>query len=305
MQQNLGIISEYTIISIKHKEGTRISCLAKHNETQTNYIMEFKRQNIPNFPANEINILSILNNANSPYLLRYIRNENGDLILNGLEPRNEPYIIFEDAPKYDLYSYIRKFGLGEKYAKLIFFKILKGIKSMHDSNICHRDIKPSNILFDANYNSKIYGFYFSSINANNFQDRVGTEGYIAPEILANRKYDGKKADIFSLGQLLFNIVTGIRGFESATISDHYYRYIILKQNVQYFKIIHPHLQNNLSKEFKNLYIRMIAYNPNERPTIDEILNDPWVQEINNVMQALENEVRGEMMNRENGINDEN
>jgi len=305
MQQNLGIISEYTIISIKHKEGTRISYLAKHNETQTNYIMEFKRRNIPNFPANEINVLSILNNANSPYLLRYIRNENGDLILNGQEPRNEPYIIFEDAPKYDLYSYIRKFGLGENYAKLIFFKILKGIKSMHDSNICHRDIKPSNILFDANYNSKIYGFYFSSINANNFQDRVGTEGYIAPEILANRKYDGKKADIFSLGQLLFNIVTGIRGFESATNSDHYYRYIILKQHQQYFKIIHTHLQNNLSNEFKNLYIRMIAYNPNERPTIDEILNDPWVQEINNVMQALENEVRGEMMNRENGINDEN
>ena len=305
MQQNLGTINEYIIISKKHEDGTRISYLARHNETKTNYIMEFPRNDVPDFPANEINILNVLNNANSPYLLRYIGNGNGDLILNGQEPRNKSYILFEDAPKYDLFSYIRNFGLGEKYAKLIFYKILKGIKAMHDLNICHRDIKPSNILFDANYNPKIYGFYFSSINANNFQGQIGTEGYMAPEILANQQYDGKKADIFSLGQLLFNIVTGIRGFESATNSDHYYRYIIQKKHEQYFEIIHPHLQNNLSNEFKKLYIRMIAYNPNERPTIEEILNDPWVQEINNVMQALENEVKAEMMNRENGINAEN
>ena len=302
--QNLGRINEYTIISIKHEVANRISYLAKNDETQTNYIIEFKKNNTPDFPANEINILNILNNANSPYLLHYIRNENGQLILNGKESRNESYIIFEDASKYDLYNYINKFGLGEKNAKLIFFKIITGIQAMHNLNICHRNINTSNILFDANYNPKICGFYYSCINANNFQDQIGSEGYMAPEILANRQYDGKKADIFSLGQLLFNLVTGLRGFESANNSDHYYRYIKQKNYEKYFNLLEPMLEKNLSDEFKHLYVRMIAYEPNERPTIDEILNDPWVQEINNFMQALENEVVTEMTQREKTINNE-
>ena len=58
---------------------------------------------------------------------------------------------------------------------------------------------------------------------------------------------------------------------------------------------------NPSKEFKNLFIRMVTHNPQQRPTIDEILNDAWMQEINNLnneeLNALENELRNELHNR--------
>ena len=57
-----------------------------------------------------------------------------------------------------------------------------------------------------------------------------------------------------------------------------------------------------SNEFKNLFIRMVAYNPQQRPTIDGILNDPWLQETNNLnndeLDALENEIRNELQKRE-------
>ena len=59
---------------------------------------------------------------------------------------------------------------------------------------------------------------------------------------------------------------------------------------------------HLSNSFKELFLRMVAYNPNERPTIEEILNSEWMQDIKNLnpeqMENLENEVREEFKNRE-------
>ena len=62
---------------------------------------------------------------------------------------------------------------------------------------------------------------------------------------------------------------------------------------------------NLSQDFKDLFIRMVNPNPTQRPTINQILNDAWMQEINNLnpqqMDALENEVRNEFQLREQQI----
>ena len=63
---------------------------------------------------------------------------------------------------------------------------------------------------------------------------------------------------------------------------------------------------NPSNEFKDLFIRMVSYDPLQRPTIDQILNDPWMQELNNLnndeLIALENELRNELHNRETQFN---
>ena len=90
---------------------------------------------------------------------------------------------------------------------------------MHNAHIYHRDLKPENILFDVNYNPKICDFSLSSVNANNLNDYVGSIGYVAPEILQSVPYDGFKADIFSLGQLLFKIVNKILGFNSSLMIE--------------------------------------------------------------------------------------
>ena len=170
---------------------------------------------------------------------------------------------------------------------------------MHNANICHRDLKPGNILLDEIYNPKITGFYYSCINMNNLQGHAGTKSYTAPEILANQPYDGILADIFSLGQLLFILVTGQFGFKSSTPNDDFYGLIMAQNLDHYWQLIANH---NLSQDFKDLFIRMVNPNPAQRPTIAQILNDTWMQEINNLgpeqMNALENEVRNEFHNRE-------
>ena len=305
--QNLGILDEqYTILSVRHSEFIRLYYNAKHNQTNVNYIIEIKRPgnnhelHHDNFPANEINILNAINNSNNPYILRYIGNGNGILALNNEPPTNVSYIVYENTPKFDLFEYMASQRLPERQAKLLFKKILTGIQLLHNLNIVHGDIKPENILLDENYNPKIYGLYFSCFNANNLMAYLGTKSFAAPEINEMRPFDGIVCDIFSLGQLLFNIVNGMFGFHS-TVNDRHYRLIKNHQFDEYW-------QNdsfnglNLSQSFKNLFVRMVAYNPNERPSIDQILNDEWMQEINNLnadqMNGLENELRQELHNRE-------
>ena len=301
--QNLGTLDDqYTILSLKYNTGFRRGYHARQNQNQNDYLIELPiNNNIDAFPANEINILNILQNIDNPNILHYIGNGNVPLVLNNQPPINKPYLVFEYVPKNILFDYIFAGAFTEKHSKLIFKKILNGIRSIHNAGICHRDIKPENILLDENYNPKIYDYSFACLNANNIQEFVGTISYSAPEILLNQPYDGIKCDIFSLGQLLFNLVTQIFGFQSAREDDQHYT-LIRQQNYAEYWNSPAFVQLNLSNNFKNLFVRMVAFNPNERPTIDEILNDEWMQEINNLnavqIDNLENEVRNEFQNRE-------
>ena len=107
--------------------------------------------------------------------------------------------------------------------------------------------------------------------------------------------------IFSLGQTLFMLKEGILAFESSENADEHYSLIAQNNIVQFWNL--PKFQGlNLSQGFKDLFIRMVSNNPNQRPTIDQILNDPWMQEINNLnndeINALEHELRNELHNRE-------
>ena len=299
---NLGNIdNQYTIRSIKHEDFNRTSCVARNNQTQIDYIIELSKGPVnDNFPANELMIGNILNNTNNPYILRYVGNGSGPITLNNNIFQNKPYVIYENASNNDLYFYIlSNLNLSERQAKLIFKKILNGINAIHQSNLCHRDIKLDNILLDNNYNPKIYGFHFCCVNSNNLNNFMGTQRYVAPEILLRMPYNGQKADIFSLGQLLFTLVNKIFGFNNPTEDDNTYKFIKQKQYLNFWNS--PFFHNlNLSESFKNLFVRMVAFEPNERPTVDEVLSDQWMQEVNDLnddqLNALENEVRQLLQN---------
>ena len=299
--QNLGTIDNiYSILEIKNREPSFTTYSVIHNQTQVNYLIDVFNDHIP---ANMINILNNLNALNNPYIIHYVANGNGPIVLNNKPPVNREYIVYENVIHSELYLYLtinHNQRFTERQAKFIFKKILEGIRAMHNANICHRDLKAENILLDENYNPKISGFYFSCINANNLQDMQGTISYTAPELLLNQPYNGIQSDIFSLGQLLFVLVTGRLGFNNANQNDNFYRLIINPQNhAQYWAILND---LNLSQSFKNLFVRIVAQNPNQRPTIDQILNDEWMQEINNLNNnqriALENQVLQEFQNRE-------
>ena len=300
--QNLGTIDNtYTIQTLKADKGFYCVFAAIHNQTQNPQLIEVYKNALP---AKQINIMNNLNALNHPNIIHLISQGNGPIVLNNHPQVNKLYIVYENITHSDLFDYISVQTFTERHAKVIFKKILEGVRAMHNANICHRDLKPGNILLDDNYNPKITGLGLSCINMNNLQVYSITESYTAPEVLAHQPYNGIKADIFSLGQLLINLVTGQFGFLSPSKTDRYYRLIIEQKLDHYW---HELQRNNivLSQVFKDLFIRMVDPNPDNRPSIDEILNSPWMQEINNLnqeqMNALENQVRNEFQLREQPV----
>jgi len=258
--------------------------LVQETEGVHNYFVAKIPNSKYNSIENEIKILKLLNEKDYPYIIRYIDDlnitfEEKDKVVS------RKCLILEYAPRYDLWDYINftKMGFGERYSKVIFFKICKGIQAIHKSNICHRDIKPDNILFDKNFNPKIADFGLASENSSHLRENVGTFQYKAPEILnkndKEREYDGYEVDIFSLGVTLIGLTTGLYAFQNALDNNYYYKNIKNGNKIQYWKQIVGLLSKKLSKKFKNLCERMMAYNPKDRPTIGQILTDDWFEEI--------------------------
>ena len=158
-----------------------------------------------------------------------------------------------------------------------------------------------NILLDNEYNPILCDFGLASLNSNELEQFVGTKSHAAPEILANRPYNGFKIDIFSLGVTLFRLVTSNPPFEQAK-NDSIYKYIKNDLFEGYWFIVKQKGIKKLSDEFKKLYIKMVSYEPENRPTIQEILKGEWMEEIMKLnekeMSELDNEIKEEFEFRE-------
>ena len=229
---------------------------------------------------NEITILKCLYKYNHSYILKLY--DEGQFITEDKIERL--YFVVDYAEKGDLLHYIKvNGGLGEKFGKILFKKILEGIQFCHNCNVCHFDIKVPNILLDDKFNPIIIDFGLSKIIAykgelRDYKGTRGTEQIMCPQMFEKGKvYYGIDADIFALGVLLFYLVLGKPCFDNAK-SQRYKN--IKSKNYKLFwnTIIHA---DELSDEFKNLFVRMVAYIPEERPRIKNILlEDPWLNELN-------------------------
>ena len=181
---------------------------------------------------------------------------------------------------------------------------MKTVKALHGKGICHRDIKPENfLLVGDNYEIKLcdFGFAYPFLDKNQNKKKliksVGTPYYCAPEILENKFYDPEKVDYFSIGALLFVLMTKKLAFEEARTfefvqreSQNLYDLIKKKEIDDYWDIIEIIFEiKKLSPEFKELFIKMVAYNPSERPSFEEIMNSKWMKEIK---EADENHLNG-------------
>ena len=129
----------------------------------------------------------------------------------------------------------------------------------------------------------MYGINGKILQKGNF----GTKQYIAPEVIKGKRcgYDGEKADIFSIGVLLFSIITSKIPFPIAKIIkegdkiQQLYRFIKEKNENNFWETLKEKHIEGFSPEFKDLFIKMVAFDPNERPSIKEILNHDWMKEV--------------------------
>ena len=301
----------YIIKSLRGNKRTPKNILALQKE-----IDSLKKLNI--IPRNEhIPFLYASDKYNFPKEEKKKDEKNkNNIIINGEINDNEnikksrPYYVIDYFSKGNLFYYIEnsKNGFGEKYARVIFKKILDGIKFCHDRNLCHLDIKPANIVLDKNFEIIIIDFG-SATKCKDENDKIiplkilkGTENYMGPEMWENTLYNGIKADIFSLGVIAFNLVTGKHSFQdNSKKTDPIYNLILNDTDgtyKEYWDKINKHIKVQLSDNFKNLYISMIAHNPKDRPDdIDEILSSAWMNEFNNLNPEERKKLEQEVINQ--------
>lgn len=137
------------------------------------------------------------------------------------------YLITEPCRGGQLFQEIKKKGkLTESETALIMEQLIGAINNVHNKKICHRDLKPENILLKepGNYNSiKIIDFGLSRYCGKEevMTAQMGTPYYIAPEVL-DGKYD-KKCDLWSLGVILYILLSGKAPFYGNTNNEIYGR----------------------------------------------------------------------------------
>ena len=234
----------------------------------------------------EVEIMEKLTFNNTARIVHLISYGEEPIIRDGIPDENAvQYIIMDYMPNKDLFYYVKnKHGLNEIEAKSFFKNIVEPVNQCHKQGIIHRDLKLENILLDENNNPILCDFGFACLieekdKSEKLTEIVGTEHYFPPEI--KRSYDGFKVDSFCLGVILFTLIFGGFGFSESKKSNKLYKLIYKNKFEEYWEEIRKKYGkekvDNVSEEFKRLYFKLVAYDPNKRPSTEEILNDDWMK----------------------------
>ena len=276
--------------------GQTNAFLVKDKKNDELYVAKVQKE-YDKYNDNEIKILNELKKYNNPFIINIIDSGEGDIIRNNRETKKRKYCILEYAPNGNVFDYIycKRSGLGELYTKIIFKTILEAVRFCHQHNICHRYIKLENILLDKDFNPKICDFGFACENTSDLKSNLGSSEYKPPEVSKSKQYDGFKVDIFCLGVTLMILVTGNPGFNKATRIDKKYHMIMQKKYEEYWQMVESQTPGiKFSQEFKDLYIKMINYNPQQRPTVEEVLKHEWFKEINDMNEEQINDLKNKV-----------
>jgi len=172
--------------------------------------------------------------------------------------------------------------LPVKMARFFFRQIVNGLAVLHQNNIAHRDIKLENFILTKEYNLKLIDFGFScEINNSNkepilYTKILGSESYMSPEMLFERKYFADKSDIYSLGVVLFCMLVGQLPFMRAARYDSIYASFAFKREVgikKFWENVNKMVE--LPNDAIDLMNKMFCANPNDRVSLDNIIKSEF------------------------------
>ncbi|CAH1642270.1 unnamed protein product [Spodoptera littoralis] len=179
------------------------------------------------------------------------------------------YLVLEHVSGGELFDYLVKKGrLTPKEARRFFRQIISALDFCHSHSICHRDLKPENLLLDERNNIKIADFGMASLQpaGSLLETSCGSPHYACPEVIRGEKYDGRRADVWSCGVILYALLVGALPFD-----DDNLRQLLEKVKRGVFHV--PHF---VPPDCQQLLRGMIEVNPEKRMTLAEITRHPWV-----------------------------
>ncbi|XP_032792877.2 serine/threonine-protein kinase SIK3 isoform X2 [Daphnia magna] len=179
------------------------------------------------------------------------------------------YLVTEYVPGGEIFDYLVANGrMTEKEARRVFKQILAAVGYCHKCCVVHRDLKAENLLLDAKMNIKLADFGFSNYYQPGqlLSTWCGSPPYAAPELFEGKEYDGPKADIWSLGVVLYVLVCGALPFDGSTLQLLRSRVLSGIFRIPYF----------MTTDCEHLIRHMLIVDPDRRLSIPQILQHRWL-----------------------------
>ncbi|KAJ5068205.1 serine/threonine-protein kinase fhke-related [Anaeramoeba ignava] len=226
-------------------------------------------------------------------VLKRIKHENIVCITEIYNTDNYIFLVLELCTGGELFDkIIAKGKYTEEESRQVTKQILSVVKYLHNQNIAHRDLKPENILLvsqDDDTNIKVADFGLSRFfsDSDKLVTFAGTPQYLAPEVIrsANRDGYGKACDMWSVGVILYILITGYMPFASENQNQLLNQ--ILNGEVEFPDSIFQ----GVTLAARNLIRRCLTVDPEKRITAEEALQHPWIlgksQEIKDEFQNVE------------------
>uniref|UniRef100_A0A8C6LPL4 non-specific serine/threonine protein kinase n=1 Tax=Nothobranchius furzeri TaxID=105023 RepID=A0A8C6LPL4_NOTFU len=179
------------------------------------------------------------------------------------------YLVMEYASGGEVFDYLVSHGrMKEVEARAKFRQIVSAVHYCHTKNIVHRDLKAENLLLDADANIKIADFGFSNefTLGNKLDTFCGSPPYAAPELFQGKKYDGPEVDVWSLGVILYTLVSGSLPFDGQNLKELRERVLRGKYRVPFY----------MSTDCEGILRRFLVLNPAKRCTLEQVMKDKWI-----------------------------
>ncbi|KAG7399191.1 hypothetical protein PHYBOEH_009549 [Phytophthora boehmeriae] len=177
------------------------------------------------------------------------------------------YLIIEYAPQGELYKKLTRAGrFSEKQSALYIQEMARALIYMHSKHVIHRDIKPENLLVGFSGELKIADFGWSVHAPSSRRTTLcGTLDYLPPEMIENKPHD-ENVDVWTLGILMYEFLTGAPPFETENTKETYRR------------IAHVDLQfpSHVSAEARDLLVKILRHDPQQRIPLERVLEHPWI-----------------------------
>ncbi|CAM9891800.1 unnamed protein product [Lampetra planeri] len=205
----------------------------------------------------EVRIMKVLNHPNIVKLFEVI------------EMEKTLYLVMEYSSGGEVFDYLVAHGrMKEKEARAKFRQIVSAVQYCHQKHIVHRDLKAENLLLDADMNIKIADFGFSNefTLGSKLDTFCGSPPYAAPELFQGKKYDGPEVDVWSLGVILYTLVSGSLPFDGQNLKELRERVLRGKYRIPFY----------MSTDCENLLKRFLVLHPLKRGSLEQIMKDRWM-----------------------------
>ncbi|XP_051507513.1 MAP/microtubule affinity-regulating kinase 3-like isoform X1 [Myxocyprinus asiaticus] len=204
--------------------------------------------------------VKIMKNLNHPNIVK---------LFEVIETEKTLFLVMEYASGGEVFDYLVAHGrMKEKEARAKFRQIVSAVQYCHQKHIVHRDLKAENLLLDADMNIKIADFGFSNefMVGNKLDTFCGSPPYAAPELFQGKKYDGPEVDVWSLGVILYTLVSGSLPFDGQNLKELRERVLRGKYRIPFY----------MSTDCENLLKRFLVLNPAKRGTLEQIMKERWI-----------------------------